>query len=223
MSVYRAGCARAVAGSVVSRQSVGWCRDSHRARVAFGRIALATVEVTVHPIRAGSSICPDPTVHSRPLKDFDSIHTHAQDLGILNTLNWPETSRAARIATAPRPQDQAERLAGEAVLLISQDIRSDLLAGGGPDPSRRDARRRWARANPRLAALLIDRIDALIGDTLLPVLHELRSEFGGRLHSFSQSFDLFGIPNLRDYRMRSRSSKDPASGGGAFNSASGPL
>ena len=65
--------------------------------------------------------------------------------------------------------------------------------------------------------LLIDEIDALVGDTLLSVLRQLRAGYDQRPASFPQSVVLCGVRDVRDYRIHSRSEKAIIAGGSAFN------
>ncbi|MEM7495471.1 MAG: AAA-like domain-containing protein, partial [Myxococcota bacterium] len=59
----------------------------------------------------------------------------------------------------------------------------------------------WCRQNPKPLVLLIDEIDALVGDTLIAVLRQLRSGYIKRPKQFPQSIVLCGMRHLRDYRM----------------------
>ena len=74
----------------------------------------------------------------------------------------------------------------------------------------------WAQADPRPVVLLIDEIDALVGDTLISVLRQLRAGYHLRPASFPQSIVLCGVRDLRDYRIHSKS-QEPVTGGSAFN------
>ena len=65
--------------------------------------------------------------------------------------------------------------------------------------------------------LLIDEIDALIGDSLLSVLRQLRAGYDLRPEGFPQSVILCGVRDVRDYRIHARSEKEVITGGSAFN------
>ena len=80
-----------------------------------------------------------------------------------------------------------------------------------------EALARWCRADPRPLVLLIDEIDALVGDTLISVLRQLRAGYDMRPTSFPHSVVLCGVRDVRDYRIRAGSEKDPVAGGSAFN------
>ncbi|MDQ5909468.1 MAG: hypothetical protein QG599_1563 [Pseudomonadota bacterium] len=75
----------------------------------------------------------------------------------------------------------------------------------------------WAAADPRPAVLLLDEVDALIGDTLISLLRQLRAGYPQRPAAFPQSVILCGVRDLRDYRIHARSEPSPITGGSAFN------
>ena len=73
----------------------------------------------------------------------------------------------------------------------------------GPDGALQEVLARWAAADSAPLVLLIDEIDALIGDTLLSVLRQLRAGYDERPEGFPQSVILCGVRDVRDYRIRS--------------------
>ena len=100
---------------------------------------------------------------------------------------------------------------------LMEDIWPDVLARSGPHGALRRALSRWAEADPRPLVLLIDEIDALVGDTLLSVLRQLRAGYHSRPKSFPQSVVLCGVRDVRDYRIHSGSENAVIAGGSAFN------
>ena len=76
---------------------------------------------------------------------------------------------------------------------------------------------KWSQAGARPLVLVIDEIDALIGDTLLAVLRQLRSGYAKRPANFPQSVILCGVRDVRDYRIHSAQTKEIITGGSAFN------
>ena len=82
-----------------------------------------------------------------------------------------------------------------------------LLETYGPDGVLREALTRWAAADPRPLVVLIDEIDALVGDSLLAVLRQLRAGYVRRPAGFPQSVVLCGVRDVRDYRIRSGSAQ----------------
>jgi hypothetical protein len=71
--------------------------------------------------------------------------------------------------------------------------------------------------NPRPLILMIDEIDALIGDTLISVLRQIRAGYADRPHAFPQSLILCGVRDVRDYRIHSSRTQEIITGGSAFN------
>ena len=99
----------------------------------------------------------------------------------------------------------------------------DILERYGPSSGLLEILRRWARADPRPLVLLVDEIDALVGDTLISVLRQLRSGHQLRPASFPHSIVLCGVRDLRDYRIHSGSRREAITGGSAFNIAADSL
>ena len=69
---------------------------------------------------------------------------------------------------------------------------------------------------PRPLVLLIDEIDALVGDSLVSVLRQIRSGYASRPQHFPISIVLCGVRDVRDYRIV-LSNQDIITGGSAFN------
>ncbi len=65
------------------------------------------------------------------------------------------------------------------------------------------ALRAWARACPRPLVVFFDEIDALIGDTLIGVLRQLRAGFPERPANFPWAVILCGMRDVRDYKVAS--------------------
>ena len=92
-----------------------------------------------------------------------------------------------------------------------------LLERVGPAQALRQALARWCMADPRPRVLLIDEIDALVGDTLLAVLRQLRTGYVDRPRRFPHSIVLCGLRDVRDYRIHSSAENRLVLGGSAFN------
>ena len=69
---------------------------------------------------------------------------------------------------------------------------------------------------PKPLVLLIDEIDALVGDSLVSVLRQIRSGYANRPAAFPVSIILCGVRDVRDYRIV-LSNQDIVTGGSAFN------
>ena len=92
-----------------------------------------------------------------------------------------------------------------------------ILETAGPHDALRETLSRWAESDAKPIVLLIDEIDALIGDTLLAVLRQLRAGYPERPRRFPQCVVLCGVRDVRDYRIRSDSENAIVAGGSAFN------
>ena len=91
------------------------------------------------------------------------------------------------------------------------------LARAGPHGALRLALGRWAQNAVRPLVLFLDEIDALVGDTLISVLRQLRAGYANRPAAFPQTVILCGIRDVRDYRIHSESGGEIIAGGSAFN------
>ena len=75
----------------------------------------------------------------------------------------------------------------------------------------------WARATGPPLVFMIDEIDAMVGDSLVSVLRQLRTGYIHRPAAFPQSVILCGVRDVRDYRIRASSEREGITGGSAFN------
>lgn len=75
---------------------------------------------------------------------------------------------------------------------------------------------RLSESLPKPLVLVIDEIDALVGDSLVSVLRQIRSGYAYRPAAFPQSIILCGVRDVRDYRIV-LSNQDIVTGGSAFN------
>ncbi|MDQ2730590.1 MAG: ATP-binding protein, partial [Armatimonadota bacterium] len=75
----------------------------------------------------------------------------------------------------------------------------------------------WCALSSKPSILLLDEIDALVGDTLITVLRQIRAGYPRRPATFPQSVVLCGVRDIRDYRVHSSADKAIITGGSAFN------
>jgi hypothetical protein len=75
----------------------------------------------------------------------------------------------------------------------------------------------WCTELPKPLVLFLDEADALIGDSLLSLLRQLRSGYTLRPHNFPHSLALIGLRDIRDYRIFSENEQRFVIGGSAFN------
>ena len=120
-----------------------------------------------------------------------------------------------------------DELALRAELVLEDDFVQrtwqDSLEASGSDGALKRVLTKWSMASPHPLVLLIDEIDALVGDTLISVLRQLRSGYDRRPASFPHSVVLCGVRDVRDYHIHSGSKNEYVSGGSAFNISAGSL
>ena len=132
-----------------------------------------------------------------------------------------EDGQATRENVAEGMRTVLAELALQASLTLGDDTLEELwpavLERVGPAQALRHALLRWSMADPRPLVLLIDEIDALVGDTLLAVLRQLRTGYVDRPVRYPQSVVLCGVRDVRDYRIHSTAENRMVLGGSAFN------
>ena len=132
-----------------------------------------------------------------------------------------EDGQAMRENVAEGMRTVLAELAFQASLTLGDDTLEELWPGVlervGPGKALRQALARWSMADSRPLVLLIDEIDALVGDTLLSVLRQLRTGYVDRPARFPHSIILCGVRDVRDYRIHSTAENRLVLGGSAFN------
>ncbi len=98
---------------------------------------------------------------------------------------------------------QAQQWLEQNVHRSAQNLLSDLLA-------------HWAETTDKPTVLLLDEVDALVGDTLISLLRQIRAGYAQRPEFFPQSIVLCGVRDVRDYRMEQEGAQ-VITGGSAFN------
>jgi len=151
-------------------------------------------------------------------------------LALVGELNRTGQYRAvyANIEPAQALREQVER-AMRTILSQISDSATQFL--DDPLPARRMADlltergedafsallKEWSQASPLPLVLMLDEVDALIGDTLISLLRQLRAGYAARPHGFPQSVILCGVRDVRDYRIHSSRTQEIITGGSAFN------
>jgi hypothetical protein len=73
----------------------------------------------------------------------------------------------------------------------------------------------WSQISDKPCILFLDEVDALVGDTLISLLRQIRAGYAQRPSAFPQSIVLCGIRDVRDYRIHSGG--EIITGGSVFN------
>ena len=97
------------------------------------------------------------------------------------------------------------------------EISKQAFADAGPGGVVTETLSRWCESSPRPLVLLLDEVDALVGDTLVSFLRQLRAGYDQRPRAFPQSVALCGLRDVRDYRMHLEPGKQVITGGSPFN------
>ena len=74
----------------------------------------------------------------------------------------------------------------------------------------------WCTESAKPIVLFLDEVDALVGDTLISVLRQIRGGYAQRPAGYPISIVLCGVRDVRDYRIEARH-KEVITGGSAFN------
>lgn len=147
--------------------------------------------------------------------DYRCVHVNVEDAQTARG----DVGRAVRTVLG-RLGSRARLVLGDGFV---SEARTKILGSFTPHEALEEALIQWAQADPRPLVLLVDEIDALVGDSLLSVLRQLRSGYELRPSAFPHSIVLCGVRDLRDYRIHSSSAGHPVTGGSAFNISAASL
>ena len=132
-----------------------------------------------------------------------------------------ETAQAAREDVALAMADIVQTIADEAQRQTGASgldaLAREVLALNAPTRALRAFLNQWCERSPQPVALLLDEVDALVGDTLVSLLRQLRAGYPQRPQAFPSTLVLCGVRDLRDYRIHASSESEPITGGSAFN------
>ena len=120
-----------------------------------------------------------------------------------------EVGQSAREDVGAAMRAILSALASEARYALDDRFLDDawpgVLRDAGPHDALRETLARWSGSDAKPLVLLIDEIDALIGDTLLAVLRQLRAGCGFRGKPITDSGrNRSLIPIQTDHRFRSK-------------------
>lgn len=97
---------------------------------------------------------------------------------------------------------------------LADEIAAQVLASGVEAPFA-EFLNQWCTLLDRPLVLMLDEIDALVGDSLVSVLRQIRSGYDSRPDSFPISIILCGVRDVRDYRIHT-TNQEIITGGSAF-------
>ncbi|WPL16563.1 putative ATPase (AAA+ superfamily) [Thiorhodovibrio winogradskyi] len=132
-----------------------------------------------------------------------------------------ETAQAARENIELAMTDIVQTIAAEARLEHGDTglyaLADEILARNAPTRALREFLTQWCERSDRPLVLFLDEVDALVGDTLISLLRQVRGGYRQRPRSFPNTIVLCGVRDLRDYRIHASSEEEAITGGSAFN------
>lgn len=130
-----------------------------------------------------------------------------------------EAAQAARNDLETAFQTVLAKLAQQALDtlgLADYAARRKAFLADGPGQALGSSLRELAMACQKPLVLFLDEVDALVGDTLISLLRQIRAGYTDRPKHFPQTIVLCGVRDVRDYRM-TRPDGEVITGGSAFN------
>lgn len=131
-----------------------------------------------------------------------------------------EAGQAARNNVADVVRGVCLRIAGEMNLILKNRMADEIYQQIRAETDINELLTRYldalSQALPLPFVLFLDEIDALVGDSLVAVLRQIRAGYANRPQSFPQTIILCGVRDVRDYRIV-LSNQDIVAGGSAFN------
>lgn len=148
----------------------------------------------------------------------DYLNTQGQYICVYANV---EAGQAARNDVKEVVETTASAIAYRTEMVLKSRMPREILQqlkkeGVSPGSFLTDYIRALCWALPKPLVLFIDEIDALVGDSLVSVLRQIRAGYDQRPESFPQSIVLCGVRDVRDYRIV-LSNQDIVTGGSAFN------
>lgn len=130
-----------------------------------------------------------------------------------------ENAQAARGDVDSGMSTISQAIARQAAYYLKEPALQDWLGhNGNINPNERLAAMlaHWAQVSDRPVVLLLDEVDALVGDTLISLLRQIRAGYAQRPEAFPQAMILCGVRDVRDYRIHT-AHHEIITGGSAFN------
>ena len=131
-----------------------------------------------------------------------------------------ETAQASRENVKRGINAVVEAIADAAEAYIQEPCLTEWLIAqrqySAPESLLRKLLQTWSTRSAKPIVLFLDEIDALIGDTLIAVLRQIRGGYTQRPAAFPISIILCGVRDVRDYRLVTKD-KEIITGGSAFN------
>ncbi|MBQ9586455.1 MAG: ATP-binding protein, partial [Bacteroidales bacterium] len=146
----------------------------------------------------------------------DYLNKHGDYIAVYANV---EGGQASRNNVESVVKSTVDTIAGRVGLIVGEEMVNairDSVQNIAVDAILTTFLRKLSMALPKPLVLFIDEIDALVGDSLVSVLRQLRSGYDERPAAFPNSIVLCGVRDVRDYRIV-LSNQDIITGGSAFN------
>ncbi|MEL6722809.1 MAG: AAA family ATPase [Pseudomonadota bacterium] len=131
-----------------------------------------------------------------------------------------ETAQAARNRIKAGIDATVEAIASSAEVYLQDPSLTQWLKAQrrdyAPESLLQTMLQHWSLRSSQPIVLFLDEIDALVGDTLISVLRQIRGGYTQRPAAFPISIILCGVRDVRDYRIET-SGQEIITGGSAFN------
>ena len=98
-----------------------------------------------------------------------------------------------------------------------EDRYRDIMEKSGAESALQRVLSEWCAVSALPVVLMLDEVDALVGDTLISLLRQLRAGYPSRPGHFPSTVILCGVRDVKDYRIHSEQEKAIITGGSAFN------
>jgi hypothetical protein len=131
-----------------------------------------------------------------------------------------EAAQAARNDVVQAESGMVQALASAARLYwkdpVAEKVALEIMQQAGTGERVRLVLQTWSEQSDKPLIIFLDEVDALVGDTLISLLRQIRAGYAQRPEAFPQSMVLCGVRDVRDYRIH-RSDGEIITGGSAFN------
>ncbi len=131
-----------------------------------------------------------------------------------------EAAQAARNDVVQAESGMVQALASAARLYwkdpVAETAALQIMRQAGTGERVRLVLQTWSEQSAKPLIIFFDEVDALVGDTLISLLRQIRAGYAQRPEAFPQSMVLCGVRDVRDYRIH-RSDGEIITGGSAFN------
>ena len=158
----------------------------------------------------------DAEYYDTPIKEHDYLNQKGEYLAVYANI---EAGQAARNNVQSAVATTCGAIVRETGLILKNKLAEEVretIKDYDPNEMLSALLSRLCQALDKPLVLMLDEIDALVGDSLVSILRQIRSGYANRPAAFPQTIILCGVRDVRDYRIV-LSNQDIIAGGSAFN------